>query len=198
MCLWFALPLWAALIITVLFAMVMYLLTMFLILVCKIPDMLATCALQFVHQGLGLAYTGGSAVSAGLGGVPDTASAWHLADTLGLPVLLVVPAKGASLTLAAQINGLKTFRTPSRIVGVNLRPDDVLLVLGLSVDENLGVGDASVRRFEDVVRIVPDNREAVHVNVDRIGDEGRGGATVSLAMGDGRRAAAAMNEKLKG
>ena len=56
----------------------------------------------------------------GLGGVTDTASAWHLADTLGLPVLLVVPAKGASLTLAAQINGLKTFRTPSRIVGVLL------------------------------------------------------------------------------
>ncbi len=26
----------------------------------------------------------------GLGGVSDTASAWHLADTLGLPVLLVV------------------------------------------------------------------------------------------------------------
>ena len=68
MCLWFALPLWAALLVTILFAMVMYLLTMFLILVCKIPDMLATCALQFVHQGLGLAYTGGSAVSAGLGG----------------------------------------------------------------------------------------------------------------------------------
>ncbi len=68
LCLWFALPLWAAILITVVFAMVMYLLTMFLILVCKIPDMLATCALQFVHQGLGLAYTGGSAVSAGLGG----------------------------------------------------------------------------------------------------------------------------------
>ena len=68
MCLWFAMPLWAALLVTILFAMVMYLLTMFLILVCKIPDMLATCALQFVHQGLGLAYTGGSAVSAGLGG----------------------------------------------------------------------------------------------------------------------------------
>lgn len=68
MCLWFGLPVWAALLVTILFAMVMYLLTMFLILVCKVPDMLATCALQFVHQGLGLAYTGGSAVSAGLGG----------------------------------------------------------------------------------------------------------------------------------
>lgn len=35
------------------------------------------------------------------------ASAWALADTLGLPVLLVVQPKGASVTLAAQINGLK-------------------------------------------------------------------------------------------
>ncbi len=64
--LWFALPLWLSIVLTILFAMVMYLLTMFLILVCKIPDMLATCALQFVHQGLGLAFTGGGAVSAGM------------------------------------------------------------------------------------------------------------------------------------
>lgn len=83
LCLWFALPLWAAIIITVIFAMVMYLLTMFLILVCKIPDMLATCALQFVHQGLGLAFTGGSAVSAGLGG-PKWFAALHGGDNTAL------------------------------------------------------------------------------------------------------------------
>lgn len=65
--LWFGLPLWLAVVVTILFTMFSYLLTMFLILVCKIPDMLATCALQFVHSGLGLAFTGGSAVSAGLG-----------------------------------------------------------------------------------------------------------------------------------
>ncbi|MCF0228910.1 MAG: ABC transporter permease [Parasporobacterium sp.] len=64
--LWFAMPLWLCIVLTVVFAMVMYLITMFLILVCKVPDMLATCALQFVHQGLGLAYTGGSAISAGM------------------------------------------------------------------------------------------------------------------------------------
>ncbi len=64
--LWFAMPLWLCIVLTIVFAMIMYLLTMFLILVCKVPDMLATCALQFVHQGLGLAYTGGSAVSAGM------------------------------------------------------------------------------------------------------------------------------------
>ena len=56
----------------------------------------------------------------GLGGTSTTASAWHLADTLGLPVLLVVRPKGASLTLAAQINGLKNFRTPSHLAGILL------------------------------------------------------------------------------
>ena len=56
----------------------------------------------------------------GLGGVSDTASAWHTADVLDLPVLLVVRPKGASLTLAAQLKGLKAFRTPHHIAGVLL------------------------------------------------------------------------------
>ena len=56
----------------------------------------------------------------GLGGVSDRASAWHLADTLGLPVLLVAELKGQSLTLAAELNGLVNFRTPSHIAGILL------------------------------------------------------------------------------
>lgn len=56
----------------------------------------------------------------GLGGVSDTASAWQLADTLGLPVLLVVRPKGASLTLAAELRGLMAFRTPHHIAGILL------------------------------------------------------------------------------
>lgn len=56
----------------------------------------------------------------GLGGVSDRTSAWHLADTLGLPVLLVVEPKGQSLTLAAELNGLVNFRTPSHIAGILL------------------------------------------------------------------------------
>ena len=56
----------------------------------------------------------------GLGGVSDRASAWHLADALGLPVLLVVEPKGQSLTLAAELKGLVNFRTPSHIVGILL------------------------------------------------------------------------------
>ena len=64
--LWFGMPLLVSAIVTILFTMVLYLLTMFLILVCKIPDMLATCSLMFVHQGLGLWWTGGGAVSSGM------------------------------------------------------------------------------------------------------------------------------------
>ena len=56
----------------------------------------------------------------GLGGVTPTASAWHLADTLGLPVLLVLRPKGASLTLAALVQGLQNFRKPSHIAGILL------------------------------------------------------------------------------
>ena len=56
----------------------------------------------------------------GLGGTSDTASAWHLADTLDLPVLLVVRPKGASLTLAAELRGLMAFRTPHHLAGILL------------------------------------------------------------------------------
>lgn len=56
----------------------------------------------------------------GLGGVRDTASAWHVADTLGLPALLVVRPKGQSLTLAAEMRGLDAFRTPSHLTGILL------------------------------------------------------------------------------
>ena len=64
--LWFGLPLWLSVALTVLLTMGLYLLAMFLILICRIPDMLATCALMFVYQGLGLWWTGGGAVSAGM------------------------------------------------------------------------------------------------------------------------------------
>ena len=53
-------------------------------------------------------------------GLTTRASAWELADTLGLPVLLVVQPKGASVTLAAEIQGLVNFRKNSYISGILL------------------------------------------------------------------------------
>lgn len=64
--LWFGMPLGMSIVVTIIGTLIMYQLTMFLILVCKIPDMLATCALMFVHQGLGQWYIGGGAVSTGM------------------------------------------------------------------------------------------------------------------------------------
>ena len=56
----------------------------------------------------------------GVGGTTTQAGTWHLADTLNLPVLLVLRPKGTSLTLAAQVNGLKEFCTPSHLAGMLL------------------------------------------------------------------------------
>ena len=50
----------------------------------------------------------------------EEASSYHLAKVTQTPVVLVVQAKGAALSLAAQIKGFQTFRTPSGIEGVIL------------------------------------------------------------------------------
>lgn len=56
----------------------------------------------------------------GLGGTTPRAGAWHLADTLRLPVLLVLRPQGASLTLAALVRGLRDFRPDSHLAGLLL------------------------------------------------------------------------------
>lgn len=56
----------------------------------------------------------------GLGGVTDRASAWRTAGVLGVPVLLSLPARGAGLSLAAVLRGLRDFRAESRIAAVLL------------------------------------------------------------------------------
>lgn len=56
----------------------------------------------------------------GLGGSTTQASTWETADTLDIPVVLVLRPKGASLTLAALVNGLNSFRQPSHLAGILL------------------------------------------------------------------------------
>lgn len=56
----------------------------------------------------------------GVGGTTSRASAWHLAHTLGMPVLLVLRPKGTSLTLAAEIRGLAEFVAQSHVAGIFL------------------------------------------------------------------------------
>ena len=48
------------------------------------------------------------------------ASAWELAAQEDIPVLLAVRPGGSSLTLAAQLRGMLSFRSPNRIVGLFL------------------------------------------------------------------------------
>ena len=55
----------------------------------------------------------------GIGGTTE-ASAWEIAASCGIPVILAVKPGGSSATLAAQIRGLMTFREPNQIAGVIL------------------------------------------------------------------------------
>ncbi len=55
----------------------------------------------------------------GVGGTTE-ASAWEIAASCGIPVILAVKPGGSSATLAAQIRGLMTFREPNQIAGVIL------------------------------------------------------------------------------
>ncbi len=56
----------------------------------------------------------------GLGGGTDRASTWDVADTLKLPVILVLRPGGAGLTLAALVQGLDRFRASSHLAGILL------------------------------------------------------------------------------
>ncbi|MDO5399568.1 MAG: cobyrinate a,c-diamide synthase [Eubacteriales bacterium] len=77
----------------------------------------------------------------GLGGTTARASAWQLADTLRLPALLVLRPKGASLTLAAQVKGLQSFRSPSRLAGILLNDCSPMLArtLGPMLEAETGL-----------------------------------------------------------
>ncbi len=77
----------------------------------------------------------------GLGGISTRASAWELADTLDLPVLLVLPARGAGLTLAAQLRGLLDFRPDSHIAGVLLNecPPGLCRTLAPALESETGL-----------------------------------------------------------
>lgn len=68
----------------------------------------------------------------GVAGTTTQASAWHVADTLGLPVIVVIRPKGASLTLAAQLRGLNEFRKPSHIAGIILNDCSKMLFHSLA------------------------------------------------------------------
>ena len=56
----------------------------------------------------------------GVGGTTTTASSYELSKVTKTPVVLIVDAKGASVTLAAMIRGIMEYKKDSRIAGVIL------------------------------------------------------------------------------
>ena len=80
----------------------------------------ARTRLRTAAQGCGLAVLEGVMGYYDGVGMTDRASSWSLAAATDTPVLLVVRPRGTALTLAAQLRGLRDFRTPSRLAGVLL------------------------------------------------------------------------------
>lgn len=92
--LWYGMGLFPATLLTIVLTMVLQCVTMFLIIKCKIPDLLATCAMMFVLQGVGLTYTGGGAISAGMtrpDGTPPVGSVPNIMKTIGSsPTIIII------------------------------------------------------------------------------------------------------------
>lgn len=56
----------------------------------------------------------------GLGGTSEQGSTYEIASFMGSPVILIVDAKGASVSLAALVKGMKEYREDSNIRGIIL------------------------------------------------------------------------------
>ncbi|MGI6739695.1 MAG: ABC transporter permease [Christensenellales bacterium] len=63
---WYGTNPWIACGVAIVGTIILQLGNLFLIVVCKIPDLLATCAMMFILDGLSLTYSGGGAISAGM------------------------------------------------------------------------------------------------------------------------------------
>lgn len=96
---WHNVNVWLSILITIAGTLVITLGSMFLIVKCKIPDLLATCAMMFFLDGLSLTYSGGGAISAGmpkpdgtpsLGIVPDVLKKMGTSPTIIIIMLVAV------------------------------------------------------------------------------------------------------------
>lgn len=92
--LWHGWNFWLAMLVNIILTMAIQCISMGLIIKCKIPDLLATCAMSFVLSGLGLTYTGGGAVSAGMNrpnGEPSVGSIPAIMGKIGSsPTIIII------------------------------------------------------------------------------------------------------------
>ncbi len=94
MVIWYNTSLWIAIPYALLGCLLLQGVTMFLIVKCKIPDLLATCAMMFLLDGLSLTYSGGGAISSGMprpDGAPSTGIVPQTLKVLGTsPTIIII------------------------------------------------------------------------------------------------------------
>lgn len=91
---WYGTNVWLAILIAIGGTLAITMITMFLIVKCKIPDLLATCAMMFFLDGLSLTYSGGGAISAGMprpNGAPSIGVVPQILKTMGTsPTIIII------------------------------------------------------------------------------------------------------------
>ena len=91
---WYGTNVWLAILIAIAGTLAITMITMFLIVKCKIPDLLATCAMMFFLDGLSLTYSGGGAISAGMprpNGAPSIGVVPQILKTMGTsPTIIII------------------------------------------------------------------------------------------------------------
>lgn len=123
--------------------------------------------------------------------------------TLHNPIEYIVDEKGAVKAAVLQVMRLGEAdasgrRSPVPVPGktVTLEVDQVIVAVGVSPNPLVPKSIAGLALGKKNTIAVNEEMESSRPNIYAGGDIVRGGATVILAMGDGRRAAAAMDQKL--
>ena len=94
-------------------------------------------------------------------------SSYDVARTLGLPVILVINARGAAMTLAAMVKGIAEFRSDSKIRGILLNRVSAMLYPRLKEmleNELARIGHDEIK----IVGYMPEN-EAFHLESRHLG-----------------------------
>lgn len=94
MVIWYNYSLWIAIPYALLVSLALQIISLFLIVKCKIPDLLATCAMMFLLDGLSLTYSGGGAISSGMprpDGQPSTGAVPQILKVIGTsPTIIII------------------------------------------------------------------------------------------------------------
>lgn len=114
----------------------------------------------------------------GVGGISDWGSSYELAKQLECPVILIISAKGMSLSIAAIIKGFQEFRTDSNIKGVILNQVSPMFYpeIKKTIEQALPVTVLGyVPRVEELVLesrhlglVMPDEIQAIEEKIEKL------------------------------